>query len=216
MARKSAGSSLRQDIVAMKRERILSEAVELFYQNGYLPTNVEAIADRLGATKPFVYYHFQSKIDLLNEICERVMREALEATVGAASARLAPVEKLSLFVQDFTSVVLDRHEYVSIYFREQLNLPEEVNTRVMEMRKKIDHNLRNILREGKQAGDFRFENLAMASQIVAGMISYTFAWYSDSLHLSKEDIRRQMLDHVLLTVGVQPHAVAGAVGDSVD
>ena len=45
-------AALRNDILAIKRERILSEAVDLFYENGYLSTNVDVIAHKLGARKP--------------------------------------------------------------------------------------------------------------------------------------------------------------------
>jgi AcrR family transcriptional regulator len=210
------GATLRDDIFAIKRERILKEAVALFHENGYLPTNVEAIAQRLEATKPFVYYHFKSKIDLLSEICERVMREALEVTEAAAEADVPPLDKLVEFVRNFTDVVLNRHEYVAIYFREHLNLPPDVDASVTAMRKKIDYRLRDILREGKQSGVFHFANLAVASQIVAGMISYTFAWYDESIQLSKSSIRQQMTEHVLQSVGVDRSLVSAIVGsDSV-
>lgn len=197
-------ASLREDILTIKRERILTEAVELFYKKGYLPTNVDEIAQQLGATKPFVYYHFKSKIDLLSEVCRRVIREALEVTEAAAASDAPPVVKLEDFVRRFTDLVLERHKYTSIYFREQLNLPEDVNSAIDTMRKKIDYRLRDILREGQETGDFDISNLAVASQIVSGMISYTFAWYHESGHLQAEDIRQPMLKHVLLSVGVAP------------
>ncbi|MBO6720068.1 MAG: TetR family transcriptional regulator [Rhizobiaceae bacterium] len=198
------GTALRDDIFAIKQERILQEAVALFYENGYLPTNVDAIAQQLGATKPFVYYHFKRKIDLLVEICRRTMLEALEVTEDAANLEADPIPKLADFVRNFTALILDRYKFVSIYFREQLNLPDDVNEDIFIMRRKIDVALRKILREGQEAGDFHFENTTIASQVVAGMISYTFAWYQDPGPIAKEAIARQMLQHVLQSVGVAP------------
>lgn len=195
-------AALRNDILAIKRERILSEAVDLFYENGYLSTNVDAIAHQLGATKPFVYYHFKSKIELLSDICSRLMLEALDVAEAAAGAELGPVDKLAQFTVGFTKLVLERHKHVSIYFREELNLPEDVKAAISGMRRKIDHRLRGILKEGLQTGDFYFSSVAVASQIVSGMVSYSFAWYDESRPLSKEAISRQMLEQVLMSVGV--------------
>ena len=195
-------TALRNDILAIKRERILSEAVDLFYENGYLSTNVDAIAQQLGATKPFVYYHFKSKIELLSDICSRLMLEALDVAEAAAGADAGPVEKLAQFAVGFTKLVLERHKHVSIYFREELNLPDDVKAAISDMRRKIDYRLRGILKEGVQTGEFHFSNVAVASQIVSGMVSYTFAWYDEARPLSKEAIIRQMLEQVLMSVGV--------------
>lgn len=195
-------TALRNDILAIKRERILAEAVDLFHENGYLSTNVDAIAQQLGATKPFVYYHFKSKIELLSDICRRLMMEALEVAEAAAVADVGPVEKLAQFAVGFTGLVLDRHKHVSIYFREELNLPDDVKAAISDMRRKIDYRLRGILKEGALTGEFHFSNVAVASQIVSGMVSYSFAWYHEARPISKDAIVRQMVEHVLMSVGV--------------
>jgi len=195
--------SLRDEIADIKREKILQEAAQLFYEKGYLPSTVDAIAERFGATKPFVYYQFRNKIDLLIEICERGTREALAVTVKAVAEPLDPVHKLALFVRDFTMVVLETHKFVAIYFREQLNLPDEVATRIGNMRKQIDNHVRTILTEGKAKGLFAFEDVAVASQVVTGTPSYAFAWYREPARLSKEEICAQMITHVLRAVGVR-------------
>lgn len=47
------------------RERILDVALELFSDQGYEKTSVREIAERLGITKPAIYYHFSGKDDIL-------------------------------------------------------------------------------------------------------------------------------------------------------
>ena len=54
------------------RERILEVARELFTDNGYEGTSLREIADRLGFTKAALYYHFQSKEQLLLALLEPV------------------------------------------------------------------------------------------------------------------------------------------------
>ena len=50
------------------RERILDVALELFNEHGYEATSLREIAERLGVTKAALYYHFQSKADILLEL----------------------------------------------------------------------------------------------------------------------------------------------------
>ena len=52
------------------RDRILDVARELFSEQGYEKTSLREIADRLGFTKAALYYHFQSKEQLLFALVE--------------------------------------------------------------------------------------------------------------------------------------------------
>lgn len=50
------------------RERIQAAARELFARKGVQKTSLQEIADKLGITKPALYYHFGSREDLLRSI----------------------------------------------------------------------------------------------------------------------------------------------------
>lgn len=50
------------------RERIQEVARELFLQRGVQRTSLQDIANKLGITKPALYYHFQSREDLVRSI----------------------------------------------------------------------------------------------------------------------------------------------------
>jgi AcrR family transcriptional regulator len=66
------------------RDRILDIAVELFTTQGYDKTSLREIAERLGFSKAAIYYHFESKEDILMALHLRLHefgREALD-TIG--------------------------------------------------------------------------------------------------------------------------------------
>ena len=198
----SAGETLWDELDGVKKERILKEAAILFFERGYMQTTVDAIAERVGATKPFIYSYYKSKIELLVEICERTNQDALVVVNKAVAHKLGPIEKLSLFVREFTDVVLAQHHYVSIYFREQIHLPPADARRIGNTRKQIDKKLQEILTMGKSENVFHFDDLSMCSLVIAGMLSFAFAWYREGGRLSHEEIREQMLIYVLRVVKV--------------
>lgn len=183
-----AGASLREEVMSLKRDRILHEAAALFNERGFLQTTVEAIAERLGATKPFVYYHFESKVDMLVEICERGTGDALSAIDQALQQEGTPMEKFDRFVRAFTRVALKNHEFVAIYFREEFNLPRDAIERIHLMRKSIDRKMRDVLTEGVASGDFDIDDPGMAALVIAGMSSYAFAWYREHGRLDLEKV----------------------------
>jgi AcrR family transcriptional regulator len=57
------------------KERIQQVAMELFTEQGYDKTSLREIAERLEVSKAALYYHFQSK--------EEILRSITEALVGA-------------------------------------------------------------------------------------------------------------------------------------
>jgi AcrR family transcriptional regulator len=52
------------------RERIQDVARELFVQQGVQRTSLQDIADKLGITKPALYYHFTSREELIRSIVQ--------------------------------------------------------------------------------------------------------------------------------------------------
>ena len=92
------------------KERILSAALELFAQSGYLGTSMSDIAKQLGLTKAALYKHFPSKQSILdqivahmNQLDEQRARDyqmPLARDSGAAQAYLqAPADKLRAYTR---------------------------------------------------------------------------------------------------------------------
>ncbi|GAA1511057.1 TetR/AcrR family transcriptional regulator [Sphaerisporangium rubeum] len=57
------------------RQRIQSAARELFARQGVHKTSLQEIADRLGITKPALYYHFASREDLVRSIVQPLIED---------------------------------------------------------------------------------------------------------------------------------------------
>lgn len=57
------------------RERIQNAARELFARRGVQRTSLQDIADKLGITKPALYYHFTSREDLVRSIVQPLIDE---------------------------------------------------------------------------------------------------------------------------------------------
>src|SRR2546421_10613747 len=57
---------------ASTRERILDVALDLFVRKGYTETSLREVAALLGFSKAALYYHFESKQDILMALHMRV------------------------------------------------------------------------------------------------------------------------------------------------
>ncbi|MBV8591894.1 MAG: TetR family transcriptional regulator, partial [Acetobacteraceae bacterium] len=146
---------MRDEIQAYKRERILQEAVKLFYARGFTGTTLDDIAAALGVTKPFIYTHFRSKTELLSAICLPPIEQSLAAAVNAVNAPGSPKRRLRCLIEDFTKAVLGSQANIAILFREEKHLPTETSAELDRQRKEFDHLLGQLLEEGNACGEFR-------------------------------------------------------------
>ena len=84
------------------RDRIQAAALELFAAHGIWETSLRQIAERLGITKPALYYHFASREDLLRSLVQPLVDE-VEAVIAADEARSGdePVNARELLTRYF-------------------------------------------------------------------------------------------------------------------
>src|SRR6201993_738525 len=76
------------------RERIQDVARELFKQQGVQRTSLQDIADKLGITKPALYYHFTSREDLVRSIVQPLIDEGERFLASHETARDASPREL--------------------------------------------------------------------------------------------------------------------------
>ena len=80
------------------RERIVTAAARLFYNEGIRAASVDAIAEKAGVTKKTLYYHFRSKDELIAAYLESrdqptldLYKRWFDATQGTAADKLRGV-----------------------------------------------------------------------------------------------------------------------------
>ncbi len=207
-------SGMRDEIARLKRERILEEARQLFFEQGYQGTTLDQVARRLEVTKPFIYSHFENKAALLGDIAERGTRLSLKAIADACDRKGDPAERLGQAIREFCHVVMDHQANIAVYFREDKYVPAAASNRINEMRAEFDEKLAALLQEGMEEGLFRVDDVRLATLAVGGMISWMFTWYRAGGRLSDEHIADQMIELVMRTVGYDTSKDAGQLPET--
>ena len=192
---------MREEISAYKRERILEEAVKLFYERGFTGSTLDDIAGKLGVTKPFIYTHFRSKVELLEAICRPTIEMSMAAIATAAKQGGSAADRLFSGVIAFTKVVLTRQANIAVYFREEKNLSGAGLADINALRKRFDRVLSELLEEGATAGEFTVADVRVAALAIGGMVSWAYTWYQPGGRLSIDDVGAQMARFAVEMVG---------------
>lgn len=129
--------------------KILKAAEEIFAEKGFDGARVDDIAARAKVNKSHIYYHFESKEELLEEICKRHLKEILrekEAVIGdAREVNAGLIEKV--FRNYLMEILSKRKEFLSIIMVEVMKSASG------------DTSLFRVLEQLTEDAVFRFEKM---------------------------------------------------------
>ena len=101
-----------------RKEAIIETAERLFYLKGYENTSVQDVLDELRLSKGGFYHHFESKLSLLEAICEKRTELAFEASERAVrNPDLNAVEKLNLLFGMSSIFEQDSMDFIALMLR---------------------------------------------------------------------------------------------------
>ncbi|VAV91846.1 hypothetical protein MNBD_ALPHA04-2077 [hydrothermal vent metagenome] len=201
--RGKAKNGIRSKLYDFKRQQILDVAERFFYLRGFQATTVDAIAEELGVTKPFIYYHFENKRDILLHLLERTMSKS-HSVFEAVDVENGPPEViLKGLVRQFALVVIETRVSTAMFWRDEKDLPVNNKSHIRKMKRDIDNSLAKVIERGIKSGVFHVTDTKMVSICIAGMITWIYTWYQSDGRCSPEEVADHMSEYVLNMVGVR-------------
>lgn len=180
---KAIGSRARRK--ADRPGEILDAAFEEFVQSGYVATRVEDIAARVGVTKGTIYFYFETKEKLFEEMIRHVsvpfsdVKTYLQALQGPYEQRL----------KDFIRIVYQRiaadrnsRELLRFMIAEGSRFPGIVDHHYDEFILPLMGALRELFEAGVAAGEFRSSPLTKIPEIALSpglLMSFWIMLFSD-------------------------------------
>ncbi len=163
-------------------ESLLAVAVTVFNERGYDGTSMEDLARRLGISKSSIYYHVNSKEELLALALDRAL-DGLFAVAGQASATdtgadgAAPaIERLEQLVRGSVRVLTQRLPYVTLLLRARGNTATE--RRALARRREFDQIAAGLVKQAERDGDIRPDlDPAITARLLFGMVNSLIEWY---------------------------------------
>lgn len=205
-------SGLKGELAAFKRRRIREEATRLIFEQGYEGATIDAIAERLQVTKPFIYSYYRNKGEILSDISRLGITLSLEALERCLATPATYWERLKLLIESVMRLIFDNEEHIVVYLREEKNLDEAAAREIRELRSLFDHRVADLLREGARSGDFSIDNPGLTATTLGGMMSWVALWYTPGGRWSESEV----IANLILNVSrmVRPHcAESSAVAE---
>jgi AcrR family transcriptional regulator len=157
-------------------ESLLAVAVTVFNERGYDGTSMEDLARRLGISKSSIYYHVESKEELLALALDRAL-DGLFAVADEVAASGGPaIQRLERLVRGSVGVLADRLPYVTLLLRARGNTRTE--RRALARRREFDQVVADLVAEAEQDGEIRPDvDPAITARLLFGLVNSLVEWY---------------------------------------
>lgn len=206
-ARTSAALTLRPSETQAcldKRERILAAAEDLFYRNGFAGTTMDMICAELGVTKPFVYYYFHDKHEIVETLAWRASVACLSTMKFPADDARPAHLKLAEGLQRWVAACVTHFRASALAFRVTASLRPEFRDELRRLANDFYADLGALMEEGRRQGKLSFEDTTVTAMAMGGAVGFMYTWYRPEGRLTPEQLVASLTATLCKMIGLRP------------
>lgn len=181
-----------------RRRQIVDTAIRTIATRGYSQASLAEIAREAGISKGVISYHFEGKVELVEEILSRLLREPAEFIKRKVDGSELAVDKLRAYVTaNFEFMKTHRDHYVALVDLWESRGSNTGNRFSAEAYAPSRAYLSRILESGESDGEFRRLDRATAASVVQAAIDgVMLQWVFDESAVDLDACRDQVLEMV--------------------
>jgi TetR/AcrR family transcriptional regulator, cholesterol catabolism regulator len=184
-----------------RRAQIAAAAARLFAEKGYAETSMRDIAAAVGMGLGAMYYHIESKEDLLAQIHEEYVGSIVVELERICARDVPAVDALYAAGELMMRHLHTYRDHMVAFFTEQRRIQGDRFAAVAARRRDFEGLLEGLLRRGVDEGSLREHDVRLTALAMLGMFNYGHQWYRPGGRLTPEEIGRGFIDLVLRGVG---------------
>ncbi|ETK37051.1 TetR/AcrR family transcriptional regulator [Microbispora sp. ATCC PTA-5024] len=184
---------------AERRAEVLGAAAKVFASRGYAATTVREVADAAGMLGGSLYYHFDSKESMVDEILSTFLTDMWAAYDRVLASDLSARETFQALVAESFRCIDRYREAVVIYQNESKLLGESPRFAYLaESQRRFREMWLSVLDRGVMDGVFRADlDTGLLYRFVRDTVWVAASWYRSDGRLPAGEIARQYVAMVL-------------------
>ena len=161
----------------MQRSDIIQAAAQIIREKGYHGTSMQDIADAVQLQKASIYYHVESKQDILFTILEQALDMLIADMHAVVDSDLSPDEKLRLAMQVYIGRLTEDSDLSAVLLLEHRSLEDELRVKHIKRRDRYEGLWRQIVQEGVEKGVFRPVQVPIVTFAILGVQNWLITWF---------------------------------------
>jgi AcrR family transcriptional regulator len=169
---------------ARTRKRILDAGASAFRRDGYASVTLKDIAALAGLQAGSLYYHFDSKEEIVEEVLALGVDGVFAATrevVDALGPRADPMARLRAAIAAHLEFVLAESDYAVANIRILSQVPREIRQRHLKRQRRYGAFWRALFESAAKAGKLRTHlDLSVVRMLTLGALNWSVEWYDEN------------------------------------
>ena len=158
-----------------QRSLILRRAAELFAQQGYVATSMNAVAEACGFTKPTLYHYFRDKDALLASICDEHVLRLHAMAIETLALKQPPKTLLRALITRILAEYADAQHAHRVLTEDVRFLGTADQARILGHEREVVAAFARVV--GQMRPDLQSAALAKPlTMLLFGMINWMFTW----------------------------------------
>lgn len=166
---------------ARTRQRILDAAARVLGDKGYAATRLVDVAEAAGIQAPAIYYYFESRDELIDEVLwagVNTVHEHLEKTLSDLPDDTDPMDRLLKAVEAHLWCELEVSDYTIASIRNLGQVPDELRSRSLDVERSYAHLWQDLFNEAEEAGALRPDaDVNLSRLLLLGALNWAAEWW---------------------------------------
>lgn len=185
-----------------RKSDILRKAARVFLELGYDATSMNVIAERAEVTKPGLYYHFDSKQELLFSIMSYAMDVLEKITAEAAAGAQGSEERLHDMIHALARITVEQEDgaFTILVIDETNALLGDHREEIQARKRAYYDTLRRAIEALAAEGRIRTVDSTVATFTLLGMVLWLSKWFERDGRVPGEVVARQVTDMAMAAI----------------
>ncbi len=194
MKTRSVPGNRKRTRLTNRREVIIRAAGKLFHKRGYEGTSVRDIAEAVGLHSGSLFFHFETKEEILVSLLEGGLRRAVTILDDHLARASSPREKLSGLMHGHLKAILqDERDAFYVVLRDWRTLSPFSRKKVIALRDEYESHIARALDRIAENGIIP-KNRRLFKLFLLGALNWTVQWYRPDGDLSIDQLADGFLD----------------------
>jgi AcrR family transcriptional regulator len=167
---------------------IREAALGLMARRGYEAVSMRDLAAEVGVQPAALYRYFPTKEELLFTLLDEHMQGLAAAWEAARPSGASPSARLAAFVDNHIRFHVARRHSTHVSNMELRSLSHDRLSRMLKLRNAYEKELRLILRDGRESGEFVFDDIGLTAMAIIQMLTGVIVWFRPDDRLSVDQV----------------------------
>ncbi len=194
---KEGNENRKRRLPASERKRvILDAALSAFVEFGYHGALMDTIAERAEVTKPILYRHFSSKLDLLLAIIDNAGEELRTSLLLPTPSEMDWLTSIRHSVHAYFEFVTRSEAAFRLIYDTDLNVDTKARERVTQIRKSIIDVVAGVVSSYTDTSKMPREDIDVLAVILIGMVESTVIYWMNNKDRPAEKYEQSLVQAI--------------------